>query len=156
MLRHFTGTHDHRMDDKGRVSLPTEFRRVLDGVGAPGVLYLIPGLADPRGLACLTLPGYDKLIERFNSTVYEDPADAERDEIKIVHRASQVQVDDVGRIVISKPLRAAFNLEKEVRFVGALWRFDIWRPDLRAACDAETLGDKADKPVSLRLHGLMH
>src|SRR5690606_25497700 len=148
--------HDHRMDDKGRVSLPTEFRRVLDAVESPNSLYLIPGLTDSRGLACLSLPGYDKLIERFNTTVYEDPADAERDEIKIVGRASQIQVDDAGRIVITKQLRDAFRLEKEVRFVGALWRFDIWRPDLRDAHDAEKLGPKPDKPVSLSLHGLTH
>ncbi|HET7408753.1 MAG TPA: hypothetical protein VFJ13_01005 [Paracoccaceae bacterium] len=154
MLKYFTGTHDHRMDDKGRVSLPTEFRRVLDAVGSPGALYLIPGLADPHGLACLSMPGYDKLIERFNTTEYADPADALRDEIRLIAHASQIQVDDAGRIVISRKLRDAFRLEKEVRFVGVASRFELWRPDLRDVREAERLGDAPDKPVGLSLHGL--
>ena len=151
MLKHFTGTHDHRMDDKGRVSLPTEFRRVLDAMSAPGALYVVPGLEDPRGLAFLTMPGYDALIRRHNEAEYASPAEERRAEVRLITRATQIQVDDAGRIVISRQLRDQFGLEKEVRFVGLASRFEIWRPDARDAFDAEVLaGDEAPLPISLR------
>ena len=154
MLKHFTGTHDHRMDDKGRVSLPTEFRRVLDAVGSPGALYVIPGLDDPRALVFLTTEAYGRLIERHNEEEYPSLAVQRRMEVKLVTKASQIQVDDAGRIVISRPLRDAFGLEKEVRFVGLASRFEIWRPDVRDSYEAELMAEDADEPVHIDLRGL--
>jgi MraZ protein len=154
VLKHFTGTHDHRMDDKGRVSLPTEFRRVLDAMGTPGALYVVPGMDDPRGLAFLTTTGYDELIARHNKTPYPDRAARRRAEIRYITRATQVQVDDVGRIVVSKSLREQFDLGKEVRFVGLGSHFEIWRPDLRDAVEEEEMAAEADETVEIELRGL--
>lgn len=154
MLKYFTGTHDHRMDEKGRVSLPTEFRRVLDAMGAPNALYVVPGLDDPRGLAFLTTTGYENLLERHNAADYPSPAAERIAEIKYITRASQIQVDDAGRIVVAKPLREQFGLEKEVRFVGLASRFEIWRPDLRDQHDAEQLAVEAEAAVHINLRGL--
>lgn len=154
MLKHFTGTHDHRMDDKGRVSLPTEFRRVLDTMGSPNSLYVVPGLDDPRALAFMSTEGYGKLIERHNTIRYPSAAEQRRWEIRLVGRASQIQVDDAGRIVIAKPLREQFRLEKEVRFVGAASRFEIWRPDARDAYEAELLSQEPEEPFDFDFRGL--
>ena len=154
MLKHFTGTHDHRMDDKGRVSLPTEFRRVLDAMGTPGSLYVVPGVDDPRGLAFLTTTGYDELIDRHNKTPYPDKAARRRAEIRYITRATQVQVDDAGRIVVAKSLREKFGLGKEVRFVGLGSHFEIWRPDLRDAVEEEEMATEAAEPVEIELRGL--
>lgn len=154
MLKHFTGTHDHRMDDKGRVSLPTEFRRVLDAVGSPNSVYVVPGLDDPRALVFLSAEGYGNLIDRHNETAYESREARRRAEVKIIGRASQLQVDDAGRIVIAKQLREQFGLEKEVRFIGAASRFEIWRPDARDAYESELMAAEADEPVEIDLRGL--
>ena len=154
MLKHFTGTHDHRMDDKGRVSLPTEFRRVLDAVGSPNSVYVVPGLDDPRALVFMSAEGYSNLIDRHNGTNYPSREARQRAEVKIIGRASQLQVDDAGRIVIARLLREQFGLEKEVRFIGAASRFEIWRPDLRDAYEAELMAAEADEPVEIDLRGL--
>ena len=154
MLKYFTGTHDHRMDEKGRVSLPTEFRRVLDAMGTPNSLYVVPGLDDPRGLAFLTTTGYENLLERHNGFDYPSPAAERTAEIKYITSATQIQVDDAGRIVVAKPLRERFGLEKEVRFVGLASRFEIWRPDLRDAHDAEQLASEDAASVHINLRGL--
>jgi MraZ protein len=154
VLKHFTGTHDHRMDDKGRVSLPTEFRRVLDAMGAPGSLYVVPGVDDPRGLAFLTTTGYDELIDRHNKTPYPDKAARRRAEIRYITRATQVQVDDAGRIVVAKSLREKFGLGKEVRFVGLGSHFELWQPDLRDAVEEEEMATEAAELVEIDLRGL--
>ena len=154
MLKHFTGTHDHRLDDKGRVSLPTEFRRVLDAVGSSGALYVVPQLDDPRALVFFTTEAYGALIERHNSRDYPSLAAQQRMELKLVTRAGQIQVDDAGRIVISKALRDLTGLEKDVRFVGLASSFEIWRPDARDAFEAELMAAEADEPVHIDRRGL--
>lgn len=141
MLKHFTGTHDHKLDDKGRISLPSEFRRVLDAVGSSGALYIVPQLDDPRAHVVFTTEAYSNLIERHNTRDYPSFAAQQRMELKLVTRASQVQVDDVGRIVIAKPMREAIALVKNVRFVGVASSFEIWEPGARDAFEAELLAE---------------
>jgi MraZ protein len=142
------------MDDKGRVSLPTEFRRVLDAVGSSGALYVVPQLDDPRALVFFTTEAYGALIERHNSRDYPSLAAQQRMELKLVTRAGQIQVDDAGRIVISKALRELIGLEKEVRFVGLASSFEIWRPDARDAFEAELMAAEAEEPVHIDRRGL--
>lgn len=153
MLRHFTGTHDHKLDDKGRVSLPTEFRRVLDAVGSSGALYIVPQLDDPRAHVVFTIEAYSKLLERHDETDYGSAARQARAEMKLITRASQIQVDDNGRMVLSKALREMVGLGKEIRFVGNASSFEIWRPDERDAYEAELLAAD-DAPIHIDRRGL--
>jgi MraZ protein len=142
------------MDDKGRVSLPTEFRRVLDAVGSSGALYVVPQLDDARALVFFTTEAYGALIERHNVRDYVSLAAQQRMELKLITRAGQIQVDDAGRIVISKPLRDLIALGREVRFVGVASSFEIWRPDARDAFEAELMAAEAAEPVHIDRRGL--
>ncbi len=154
MLKHFTGTHDHKLDGSGRVSLPTEFRRVLDAVGSSGGLYIVPQLGDPRVLVVFTIDAYSALLERHAASVYHSDREQERREAKLMGHAIQVQVDDAGRMVLAKPLREKIGLEKEVRFVGKASSFEIWRPDAREAYEADLALDDAEKPIRIDRRGL--
>ena len=154
MLRHFTGTYDHKMDDKGRVSLPTEFRRVLDAVGSSGALYIVPMLENADSHVVFTIEAYSKLIERHNEAEYPSRKHQQRMESKLVKRAIQVQVDDMGRIVVNKTLREAIGLEKQVVFVGLASSFEIWNPDAHEAFEADLAEDEADDPVFIDRRGL--
>lgn len=154
MLKHFTGTHDHKIDDKGRVSLPSEFRRVLDTMESKDALYIVPQLDNPRAHVAFTMNGYSNLIDRHNVREYEDQREQQRAEMKLVTRAKQVQVDDVGRIVLSKDLREMIGLGKIVRFVGNASSFEIWRPEDREAYEADLLRDDAVKPIIIDRRGL--
>ncbi|MEM7190677.1 MAG: hypothetical protein AAF439_13780 [Pseudomonadota bacterium] len=153
MLKHFTGSHDHKMDDKGRVSLPTEFRRVLDAVGSSGGLYIVPQLDDPRAHVVFTIEAYSALIERHNTREYPTLQAQQRMELKLVTRASQIQVDDMGRMVISKALREKIGLQKQIRFVGVASSFEIWHPDARDDFEAD-LEASLDEPVTIDRRGL--
>ena len=141
MLKHFTGTHDHKLDDKGRVSLPSEFRRVLDAVGSSGALYIVPQLDDPRAHVVFTTEAYSNLIDRHNAREYPSFAAQQRMELKLVTRATQIQVDDAGRIVLSRALREKIDLGKQVRFVGLASSFEIWEPGARDVFEADLLAE---------------
>ena len=154
MLKHFTGTHDHKIDDKGRVSLPSEFRRVLDAVGSKEALYIIPQLDDPRAHVVFTTEAYSQLIDRHNERDYPSLRAQQRMETKLITRATQVQVDDIGRIVIARPLREAIDLGKIVRFVGNASSFEIWRPGDREAFEGDLAADDEDDPIFIDRRGL--
>lgn len=130
MTAMFSGTHDLKVDPKGRVSIPVEFRRVLldgcipDDKGRP-VLVLGAGTADS---------GY---LEGFSTQAIE----ALQAEIRTLKRSSQrrflleelyfgnvtnFQVDDNGRIVLPQALRDQIGLGEDARFVGYGDRFEIW------------------------------
>ncbi len=155
MLKHFTGTHDHRMDGKGRVSLPTEFRRVLDAAGSTGALYIIPQLYDERALVVFTTDAYDHLIERHNTTDYEDPAAEQHMEMTLIGEARQIQVDDAGRIVLAKDLRELIALDAEVCFAGAPSSFEIWEPGARRAYAAEVRASAGGGKPHINRRGLI-
>ena len=154
VLKHFTGTHDHKIDDKGRVSLPSEFRRVLDAVGSKDALYIVPQLDDPRAHVVFTTEAYSQLIDRHNSRDYPSLRAQQRMETKLITRATQVQVDDIGRIVIARPLREAIDLAKMVRFVGNASSFEIWRPEDREVFEADLASDDDDDPIFIDRRGL--
>ncbi|MEM1161306.1 MAG: hypothetical protein AAGJ28_10260, partial [Pseudomonadota bacterium] len=65
----------------------------------------------------------------------------------------QIQVDDMGRIVIAKPLRASIGLQKQIRFVGVASSFEIWEPSARDDFEAD-LEASLDEPVFIDRRGL--
>lgn len=134
MVRQFTGTHDHKLDDKGRVALPNDFRKVLTSRASSGELVIVPKLHDPRAHVVFTAEGYGTLIERHNNDSYGGDRQTQRlMSIKLIKRAAHVQVDDNGRVLLPKALREDIGLVKDVRFVGDGAVFEIWEP---TACDA--------------------
>lgn len=154
MLKTFTGTHNHKMDDKGRVSLPTEFRRVLDEMQLPNSLYVIPKLEEPDSIAFLTTKGYDQLIERHNAAAYPTKREQKRAGMKFLSRTTQIQIDDAGRIVVARPLREKFELGKDVRFVGAGSYFELWQPEVHDAYEAALEALDLDEPFEIDTRGL--
>ena len=141
VLKHFTGTHDHKIDDKGRVSLPSDFRRVLEKVNSSEALYIVPGLDDRRAHTVFAVDAYSALIDRHNDFDYDTDLDQEVMEIKLISNARPVQIDDMGRIVVPRELREAIGLDKIVRFVGNASAFQIWRPEDREEFVREREGD---------------
>ena len=74
--------------------------------------------------------------------------------MKLVTRAKQVQVDDIGRIVLPRELRDGIELGKIVRFVGNASSFEIWRPEDREAFESDLSEDDAEDPIWIDRRGL--
>jgi len=153
VLRYFTGTHDHKLDDKGRVSLPTEFRRVLGDMNSSEAIYVIPQLHHPNAIVAFTIPAFEKLIERYETADAGNPSEAQDMVGDLTARTSQIQVDDNGRIVLPKAMRALIKLDKNVRFVGRPSSFEIWHPGHYDADEAKRRAD-GDAPPFIDRRGL--
>ena len=55
----------------------------------------------------------------------------------IFAKAAEIAMDQAGRAVLTPNLLKAAGIEKDLLFVGAMDRFQIWNPERYAAYDAE-------------------
>jgi len=142
------------VDAKGRVSLPADFRKVLEGVGSSHVVVL-PQMRHPDYHVVLSQTAYDKLIVQFEQSEEErDPDDYEAMAQVIETNARQIPFDDVGRMVLSKDLRELIGLGDEVRFVGRGSTFQLWEPSKHDAYEAPSKARGRELAKTIRLGGL--
>jgi MraZ protein len=121
----FRGNFCYNFDDRGRVSLPVEFRDVLLKRGVDRVVltnFISQGARCLEGFDAISWAEFEgKLKEksRFNSKI-------QRLENFYLSRASECVVDKVGRILVPSYLREYASLEKEVTFTSSVYGFRLW------------------------------
>ncbi len=111
----FLGSHINKIDAKGRVAAPADFRRALDGDPIRG-FYCLPSL---RG-AYLECGGGD-LITYFKEMISAlEPFEEDREALEehLVGQIRSLAFDTEGRIVIPEPLRTHARLTDRVLFEG--------------------------------------
>ncbi|MEM8658631.1 MAG: cell division/cell wall cluster transcriptional repressor MraZ [Pseudomonadota bacterium] len=148
MNRRFRGESVHKVDGKGRVSIPASFRRVLeegDPDWAPGqqptvvLVYGIPGASCVEGYSVQGITALDDRVSRMPMFSKSRKA-LER---MLNTRSVYAQVEDNGRIVLSPRLREIIAPGEAV-FAGMGDRFQIWDPEAYAA-DNDGLDDWVDE-----------
>ena len=134
MIRRFRGESVHKVDQKGRVSVPAPFRRVLEEgdpdwtEGLNPNLVLIYGMPSGHCLEGYTIEGAARLDEKVSRlpTFSKQRRALER---LLNTQSVYAQVDENGRIVLPQRLREMFGLEAEALFAGMGERFQVWAPD---------------------------
>lgn len=122
----FLGSHINRIDPKGRVAAPADFRRALDGDPICG-FYCLPSL---RG-AFLECGGGDFVTYLKGMILALDPYDEDRDalEEQVIGQIRVLAFDTEGRVVIPEPLRQHAALSERVLFQGRGETFVIMTAD---------------------------
>jgi MraZ protein len=114
-----------RLDAKGRVSVPAQFRAVLARDGFDG-LYCYPALDRPAldagGNALLA--EIEALIAGFSP--YSDRH--EQFSLALYGPSETVKMDSEGRIVLTDTLKAHAAISDAAAFVGLGHKFQIWEP----------------------------
>lgn len=138
MARRFRGESVHKVDGKGRVSIPAPFRRVLEEAdpdwseGLNPNLVIIHGRTERPRLECFTI----RAMEEIDAIVSTYPAfSEEREELEyfLNTQSSYAALDENGRIVLSQKLRETIGLGDEAVFAGMGESFHIWEPGSYAA-----------------------
>ena len=110
----FAGTFENRIDRKGRVSLPADFRAELPADG-PRVIYIYPS---PRGTA---LEACDRnFMQRMSDSIEQfDIFSDQEDEMtaSIVAAARRITIDTEGRIVLHPELITDAEIVDAVTYV---------------------------------------
>ena len=121
----FKGSFEHVLDDKGRVSLPSDFRQVLIRKNVSSVV-ITNFISD--GARCLdgfALDDWSDFEAKLRAKSRFDPQVRKLENFYLA-RAVECNVDNVGRIHIPQHLRAYAGLEKKISFTAALHGFRIW------------------------------
>ena len=118
------GEYSHTFDDKNRVSLPAKFRKEIGKhvVIAPGI---------DRCLFVFTDKGWKEFAQRVSrpdssSVLQTDNRNFNR---LIVGRATETDIDSIGRILVPDNLREYAGLKTKVVLIGVMNRVEIWDSD---------------------------
>jgi MraZ protein len=116
----FLGSFQHQLDEKGRLSLPAQFRREATDQRFILVQAYAPSLA--------LYPETEWLeVEERMQGMMRDPA-ARLWVLSVMSNAVEVTPDAQGRILVPAPLRAAAELDGQALLVGAINKVEIWNP----------------------------
>lgn len=114
----FLGTHQPRLDDKGRLILPAKYREELAGglvitKGQERCLYVFPvGEFQRITDALRTAPVTAKSVRDYSRVFFASASDEE--------------LDKQGRITIPPALREYAGLARDCIVIGANTRLEIW------------------------------
>lgn len=121
----FRGVFQHALDEKGRVSFPSEYRQVLQRTGEQTVV-LTNFIAD--GARCLegySLTAWRDLEARLRRRSRFDPR-LQKLENFYLSRAALCPLDSSGRVNVPQYLRTYAGLEREVVFTSSTHGFRVW------------------------------
>lgn len=121
----FVSTFTHKIDRKGRVSVPADFRDALAQQNRPGIVAYISPVAP--AIRCSGLDLLELIAEK------RDPTDlfattAEDDMLALAAEIVRLSFDGEGRIQLNEDLvqGASIAFDSHVTFVGKLRYFEIW------------------------------
>lgn len=111
----FLGHHLNKIDAKGRIATPADFRKALDTDTFNGFV-CVPSLTGPD----LDCGGFDLLARRQSEIEQMDPDDPDREamEIAIMGRARRLSFDKDGRVILPKAFIEHAGLDGQASFVG--------------------------------------
>jgi MraZ protein len=126
-MTHFLGTHQNRLDAKGRVSVPAQFRSALKNGGETATqLVLRPSHQHPC-IEAWPAPVFAALAEPLNRLEMFSPAHEDLS-AALYADAFPVESDKEGRIVLPDHLVSHAGLQDTVVFMGLGRTFQIWEP----------------------------
>ncbi len=155
-MTHFLGTHQNKLDAKGRVSVPAPFRAALRALasgagGEGGGLVLRPAHTHPCIEAWPEAIFHDLAgpLDRLDlfSEAHDDLAAA------LYADAYPVEADKEGRIVLPDALITHAGLGEGVVFMGLGRIFQIWEPGAAARRRAEARERARTRGVTLPATG---
>jgi MraZ protein len=114
----FLGTHEPKLDDKGRLVLPAKFREQL----AEG---LVITKGQERCLFAFPMAEFQKVTEALAGAPVTNRA--VRDYSRVLFASASHEIPDKqGRITIPPSLRTYAGLERDCIVIGANTRVEIW------------------------------
>ncbi len=118
----FRGSAPTRIDDKGRLKIPTDFRRLLEDRWGPELF-----VTSVQGDSALLypLPVWEEIEQRLGTM-----ASTDRTRVRYLERVNyygqQVRLDVQGRILVPQILRESASMSGDVVVSGQLDHLVVW------------------------------
>ena len=125
----FIGTFENKIDRKGRVSVPAQFRRRLEGQSFNGIV-AFPSHRD-RAIEACGMDFVERLTDDMESyNLFSDEHSALS--TSLFSDAHELGFDIDGRIILPEELLSFAGITDRVSFVGKGKLFQIWEPEAAA------------------------
>ena len=125
------------LDPKGRLAIPTRYRDRL-AEACSGSLVATISLTE-RCLAVYPFPEWKRIEDHLQNLPALDQQAQAISHLLIGH-AAECEMDSHGRILVPPSLREWAGLDKRVRMVGQIRKFELWDEDGWAVRREELLG----------------
>jgi MraZ protein len=144
----FLSTFANKIDSKGRVSVPAQFRASLISQDFSGII-----LYESFVNECIEGCDINRIKRLSESIDNLDPFSEERDAFAttILASAQQVNMDQDGRVVIPENLLKVAKIKGEALFVGKGATFEIWQKERFDIYLTKAKKEARDKRGLLRL-----
>ena len=121
----FLSKYQNKIDKKGRVSIPSNFRSALSSEEFSGII-VYPSFKNN----CIEACSMSRLKKTYEIIQSLDPYSAERDafETIIMGESVQLQFDNEGRVILPLYLIEQVGILENAFFVGKGLVFEIWDP----------------------------
>ncbi len=120
----FRGRHEHTIDGKGRLSIPSRFREIL--VNNYSDMLIVTN--SDRCLFAYPKEEWEAL-ERHVASLSQMKPEMRTFQRLFISGAVECPLDRQGRILIPPSLREYADLQKNVVIVGMLKRLEVWSRD---------------------------
>ena len=122
-MKNFIGTYECKIDDKGRLKIPSSLAKQMEGFGDEA--FVVKRSVFQNCLEVYPMKHWEKLMTKINglNRFVKKNADFIR---MFTAGVKTVEIDNAGRIQISKDLTVFANLTKEVVVTSAGELFEIW------------------------------
>jgi MraZ protein len=150
----FRGINSVMLDSKGRIKLPVRHRQLLPMDATPSLVVTID--TESPCLLLYSAQEWELIEEKLQALPSFNPA-ARRIQRLLIGHATDLELDDSGRILLPSLLRDYANIKKEIRVVGQGRKIELWSAsawdEYRARWIMEAIkpGDLPDELQSLAL-----
>jgi len=139
------GEYTHTIDDKNRVSLPSKFRSLMGKK-----IIITPGL--DQCLWVFTTKEWEKIASKLSENSSILSADMRSFNRWMLGGAVEVEVDNIGRVLVPDFLRERANLKTKVVLIGVQNRLEIWNE--KSWSDYKRQVEKGADGLAEKLSGL--
>lgn len=134
----FISTYINKVDKKGRVSIPANFRSAIGDQSFKGIIVYYSFINN-----CIEACDMERIKLISESIDNLDPYSEERDALAtaILGGSMQLSFDSEGRVMLPQDLMKLSEINDQAAFVGKGATFEIWEPDKFSAysCKAREL-----------------
>ncbi len=144
----FLSTFTNKIDGKGRVSVPAQFRASLVNESFSGMI-----VYESFVNGCIEGCDLERIKKISESIDNLDPFSEERDAFAttILGGSTQLAIDGDGRVILPENLLKKAKIKDQVVFVGKGSTFEIWEPLRFEEYMMKAKKDAKDKRNLLRL-----
>jgi len=117
----FRGNHPTRMDEKGRLKVPAEFKRVIDE--KYGLKFYITSL-DGKVAQLYPFEEWERIEQKLSSLTTSNPT-KKKFLSRVNFYGQEVEMDGQGRLLIPQLLRQSADIKGEVAVMGNLTYLEV-------------------------------